>query len=117
MRDREQDGERPPIGELFASLIDHTERYVRAELTLQRAKLVDRVLMSRAALVMAVTAVVLVQAAACALLVGIVMALAPRLGALAAAVLVTLVALAIAAALFGVAIRRLDRATTIAEEP
>ncbi|WP_414902955.1 phage holin family protein [Sphingomonas flavalba] len=117
MSDNAPDTERPPIGELFAGLIEDTERYVRAELTLQRAKLVDRLLMSRAALAMAVGAIILVQAAISALLVGIVLALAPRLGALGAALLVTVIALAIAGALLAAAFRWFDRATQIAEEP
>jgi hypothetical protein len=106
-----------PVGALFSDLIEDVETFVRAELRLQRAKAVVRLVESRAAILMLVVAAMIGQAVVTALLVGIVLALSPRLGDLNAAVIVALVATACIAVLVVVAIRRLDRATQIAPKP
>lgn len=109
--------EPPPVGALFGELIEDVETFVRAELRLQRAKAVARLVESRAAIVMLVVAVMLGQAVVTALLIGIVLALAPRLGDLPAAVLVAVIAAALVALLVTLAIRRLDHATRIEQKP
>ena len=115
-RDRDEaDGGQPPIGALFGQLVDDTDRLVRAELALQRARLVRRLIESRGALVMGLVALLLGQAATAALLVGLVIALTPHMGALGATLVVVAGAILIGGVLAWAAIRRMDAATTIAQ--
>lgn len=118
--DKPDPDERPdaqPVGSLFGELIEDVEGFVRAELKLQRAKLVARLVESRTAVAMLIVAAILGLATATTLLVGIVMALAPFVGPLGAAAIVAVVGVGVAVLLVSIALRKLDKATRIGEAP
>ena len=98
----------PPIGQLFGQLVDDGKRYAQAELQLAKAKAARKVLPLRPAAILAGTAATLLLSATTALLVGLILALTPRLGALGATAVVVLGAFLIAGILFYVAWRFLQ---------
>jgi hypothetical protein len=98
------------INDLLATLVDDTDRFVRAELRLFRAKAVCRVEESRAALGLAIGALALLQAIFAAVLVGAIVALTPTLGAGMATVIVGLVGIVVALILLTMAWSRLKAA-------
>lgn len=100
-------GDDVSIADLLVRLVDETDDFVRAELGLFRAQGLRRLSRSRGAVAMGLTGIVIVQAAVIALLVGLIFALAPHVGALAATLIVLAVALAVAGALIATAWRRI----------
>lgn|GEM_PF-1163781 len=103
------------IGDLLSRLIDDTEQFVRAEFSLYRAQAIKRFSQSRGAIGMAVVALVILQAAVIALLVGAIIALAPVIGGFWAMVLVLVVAIGVATLLLSIAWRKLRAAMFTAE--
>lgn len=98
----------PPIGQLFSQLVDDGKRYAQAELQLAKAKAASKVLPLRPAAILAGTAATLLLAATTALLVGLILALTPSIGALGATAVVVLGALVVAGLLFYIAWRFLQ---------
>lgn len=72
--------EEPGLGELFAKLVEDGKGYARAEIGYYRALVAAKLGDVTAALWMGVVALVLVNAAVIALLVGLIMALATLIG-------------------------------------
>ena len=103
------------IAALIARLSDQARDFVRAELRLARAIIVDRVISARAAALCLVLALVLVQAAFIALLIGLILALVPLVGALGATAIVAGGAVAVAGVLAWTALRQIRAATRIEE--
>lgn len=97
------------IGTLFSRLIDEGRELVSAEIELYRQITLNRLLRSRTAVALAVTAVLLIQASVTALLVGVVLFLALWLGPLGSALGVCVLGLAIAAMLLRIAARSFDK--------
>ncbi|ODU21492.1 MAG: hypothetical protein ABS87_06595 [Sphingomonas sp. SCN 67-18] len=104
------------IADLLVRLVDETDDFVRAELGLFRAQALRRLTRSRGALAMALIGIVIVQASVIALLVGLIFALAPHVGPLAATLIVLAVALGIAGMLIATAWRQI-REAFLPEEP
>lgn len=98
----------PPIGQLFSQLVDDGKRYAQAELQLAKAKAARKVLPLRPAAILAGSAVTLLLASVTALLVGLILALTPCLGAFGATAVVVLGALLVASVLLYVAWRFLQ---------
>ena len=93
------------IGTLFARLIDEGRDLVSAEFELYRQITLNRLLRSRMAVVLAVIAVLLLQASVTALLLGLVLFLALWLGPVGGAVAVCVTGLVTAAVLLRIAAR------------
>ena len=87
------------IGTLFTRLIDDGGRLIRAEIELYRQMSIHRLLRSRLAVVLAVTAILLIQGSVVALLVGFAIGLARWLGPVGAGIAVCIVGLAVGALL------------------
>lgn len=104
------------IGTLFARLIEEGRELVRAEIELYRQITLNRLLRSRLAVALAVTAVLLIQASVTALLVGCVLFLALWLGPMGSALAVCAIGLIIAAILLRIAVRSFARVVE-AENP
>lgn len=113
--DERTSDEEVSIGDLLSRLIDDTEQFVRAEFGLYRAQAIKRFSQSWGAIGMVVVAVVLLQAAVIALLVGAIIALAPVIGGFWAMVLVLAVAIGVATLLLSIAWRRLRAVMFTAE--
>jgi len=94
------------IGTLFTRLIDDGGRLIRAEIELYRQVSIHRLLRSRMAVVLAITAILLIQGSVTALLVGLLFGLARWLGPVGAGVAVCLVGLSAGALLLRSAVRR-----------
>lgn len=107
----------PSIAALFSQLIDHAERFIRAEFRLYRADLISRMIATRAAIVMILIAFLLSQASIIALLVGLIVILRHPLGAVGATTTVVGGALIIVALLGSVAFAKISRATKIEDKP
>lgn len=95
-----------PIGQLFSQLVDDGKRYARAEVELCKAKAADKAQPLKAAAMCGGLAIIIAVAAVAALLVGLIGALATLVGPLAATLIVTVAALAVAALLGYLAYRR-----------
>lgn len=93
------------IGTLFTRLIDDGGRLIRAEIELYRQISIHRLLRSRLAVVLFVTAILLLQGSVVVLLVGFVLGLARWLGPVGAGAAVCLVGLAVGALLLRAAAR------------
>lgn len=93
------------IGTLFSRLIDEGRELVRAEINLYRQITLNRLLRSRAAVVLAVAAVLLAQGAVTALLIGFVLGLAQWLGPVGSGLVVAAIGLVIAALLLRAALK------------
>lgn len=93
------------IGTLFTRLIDDGGRLIRAEIELYRQISIHRLLRSRLAVVLAVTAILLIQGSVVTLLVGFAFGLARWLGPVGAGVVVCIAGLALAALLLRAAAR------------
>ena len=85
-----------PIGQLFSQLVDDGKRYARAEVEFYKAKAADKAQPVRKAAIFGGIAVTLALSAVTALLVGLIMALEPQVGPLAATLIVVLVTFAVA---------------------
>ncbi len=99
----------PGLPVLLKQLIEDARNVARAEIDLFKARAFDLVARSRTALVLLVTALLAVQGAVVALMVGLVLQLAPIVGAAFAGLIVTAVLLLIAGLLAWIAIRVLTR--------
>lgn len=75
-----RDPDRPPIGALFGQLVEHGEAFVRAEVALYRAQAGQKLLSARTAAILFVAALTILQGALIALIIGLMIALAPALG-------------------------------------
>lgn len=93
------------IGTLFARLIDEGRDLVRAEVELYRQITLNRLLRSRLAVALAITAVLLAQASVTALLVGLVIFMAFWLGPIGGGLAVGIGGLLICAILLRIAAR------------
>lgn len=87
----------PGVGEILQQLIDDTGEVARSEIALQRAKLFARMEQYRVAVLLFVIAGTLALAALVALLIGLILAIAPHLGAAAATAIVVIGTLVVAA--------------------
>lgn len=76
------------IGALFARTVSDLESFVKAEIELQKARVVAKVDGARSALLMLVGAIVLGGVAMTGLVVGVLMILTPRVGPIAATAIV-----------------------------
>ncbi|MBA4211319.1 MAG: phage holin family protein [Sphingomonas sp.] len=105
------------IAALVARLIDQADRYARAELRFARALLIERLIAARVGAICLVVALVLLQGALIALLVGLMLTAAPVMGTLAATVVVTSGAISVAGILGWIALRQFNQATRVEERP
>lgn len=87
------------IGTLFTRLIDDGGRLIRAEIELYRQMSLHRLLRSRLAVALAITAILLIQGSVVALLMGFVLGLARWLGPVGAGIVVCVAGLAVGALL------------------
>lgn len=87
----------PPLPDLFARLVDEGEDFVRAEIGLYRAQAVRRLVDGRWAAALIGGALVLLFAATIALILGLLMTLATRVGPGWATLIMVTVTLALAA--------------------
>lgn len=94
------------IGTLFTRLIDDGGRLVRAEIELYRQISINRLLRSRAAVALAVSAILLMQASVTALLAGLVFGLAHWIGPVGAGITICVAGLGLSALLLRIAARR-----------
>ncbi|MBA3895656.1 MAG: phage holin family protein [Sphingomonadaceae bacterium] len=99
---------RPTLPELLARVVDEGEDFIRAEVGLYRAQAGRKLLDARWAVALLGGAIVLAQGATIALLVGLIMALTPRIGPAWATLVVIGVTLAIVALLVKVGLTRLS---------
>ena len=100
-----------PIGQLLSQLVDDGKRYARAEIDVAKARVGGKVLSLRPAAIMAGMAAALMSAATTVLLMGLILALSPRLGVLGATALVVVISAAIACLLAYLAWQHLKKAT------
>ena len=96
------------IGDLFGQLIEDGGDLVRAEVNVYRRLALLRLAQSRTPIILAICGLWLVQASVVALLVGLVLGLAPWIGPVGAGVVVTLVALGAGGLLLKIAVSRLS---------
>lgn len=99
-----------PIGQLFSQLVDDGKRYARAEVELYKAKAADKAQPVKMAAIYGGIAVVLALSSVTALLVGLILALQPQVGPLAATLIVVLVTVAVAGLLGYLAYRQIQEA-------
>lgn len=85
-----------PIGQLFSQLVDDGKRYARAEVELAKAKAQEKAEPVKWAAIFGGAAVTLALSAVTALLVGLILSLAPLVGPFGATLIVVLVTFAIA---------------------
>jgi hypothetical protein len=112
-RDDQDDG----IGALAARALADGRAYAEAELGYWRALALDRLADVKAAAALGIAALLLVNAAAIALIVGLLMALTPLVGPLLATLIVVLITLALAGLLGWLATRYFSHATRPRGEP
>jgi len=103
------DTARPTIAALFQQLVDDGRALVRAELRLYRAEAGRRALSGGLAAGLIIGALTLAQGALIALLIGIMLALAPHIGPLRAVAAVSGGALVICALLVWLGLRQINR--------
>lgn len=104
--------DQPPsesIGELLGRLVDDARESTRAEVALYRAQILNWVAQARVVALLAVTALMLVNAAIIALFVGLLLILQHQLGPIWATVIVTVATLALAGLFGWLAVRRVRR--------
>lgn len=89
-----------PIGQLFTQLVDDGKRYARAEVDFYKEKAADKAEPIKWAAVLGGAALTLAMSAVTALLVGLILSLAPQTGPFGATLIVVLATLALAG-LFG----------------
>ena len=99
----------PGLPALFRQLIDDARNVVRAETHLVKARAFDLARRSRSAVLLLIIALLAVQGAVVAVMVGLVMQLAPLVGAAWAGVIVMVALLLIAGLLAWVALRIFTR--------
>jgi ABC-type polysaccharide/polyol phosphate export permease len=104
------------IGEVLSRLVDDAEAFVRAEISLYRAEAIHKVNIYRRLLALAAFGGLLAFGSVTLLLIALVFALSPYLGAAWAAFLVALVAMAIAALSIGLVVRYIRRDLREADE-
>ncbi len=100
---------RPGIGDLFSQLVDDTSAFIRAEITLYRARVGRQALSAGIVVALFGGAIVLLQGATIALLVGLIMALAPRVGIGWSITIVVLGAVALATGMARLGVGRVTR--------
>lgn len=108
-------GNSDSIVALVTRLIDDVERFVRAEISLYRAQMLERAREAQSAIVMLFIAFVLAQATVFTLLVVLVMILRPWIGIYWASGVVIIAALIVILLLAKVAIGKLKAATRLSE--
>lgn len=101
---------RPAIGELFTRLVDAGRGLLKAEVALYRVEAGRRSLSAGWAAGLLIGALTLVQGALIALLVGLIMVLAPIIGTGWAVTLVTVAAIALACLLGWLGVRQISHA-------
>ena len=111
MDDRHEPDDEEGIGTLIARAVGDGRAYAEAEIAYWRALALDRLTDARAAAVFGIVVLLLAQAAAIALIVGLVMILTPYVGPGLATLIVVLVAAGAAALFAWAAVRRFRRAT------
>lgn len=111
----EDKGNNDSIVGLVTRLIDDVERFVRAEISLYRAQMLERVTEARGALVMLVIAFMLAQATLFTLLVALVLILRRWMGIYWASGLVVASALVVTLLLAKIATDKLTAATRVSE--
>lgn len=111
----EEKGNNDSIVGLVTRLIDDVERFVRADISLYRAQMLERVNEARGAIVMLVVAFILAQATIFTLLVALVLILRRWMGIYWASGVVVVAALAVTLILAGTAISRIKAATRVSE--
>ncbi|MBY8820683.1 phage holin family protein [Sphingomonas colocasiae] len=97
------------IGELLSRLVDDAEDFVRAEIKLYRVEAIHKVNLYRSLLVIAAIGGLLAFGSVTLMLIALVFALSPFIGAAWAAFLVALVAMLLAALLIGSVTARIRR--------
>lgn len=97
------------IGELLSRLVDDAEDFVRAEIKLYRVEAVHKVNIYRKLLALAAIGGLLAFGSVTLLLIALVFALAPFIGAAWAAFLVAIVAMLLAALLVGLVTKRIRK--------
>lgn len=100
---------RPTIGELFTQLVDGARGLFQAEVALYRIEAGRRSLSAGWAAGLLIGALTLAQGALIALLVGLIMILAPAVGIVWAVVIVTVGAVALAGLLGWLGVRQISR--------
>ena len=117
MDERHEPDEEEGIGALIARAVADGRAYADAEIAYWRALAMDRLADARSAAVLAILVLLLAQAAAIALIVGLVMILTPHVGPGLATLIVVLIAAAAAALFARAALRRFRRATRPRDMP
>lgn len=112
-----RDDEDSGVGALIARAIGDGRAYADAEIAYWKALALDRLADARSAAIFMIVVLLLAQAAAIALIVGLVMILTPRVGPGLATLIVVLVAGIVAALLGRIAYNRFRRATRPRSEP
>jgi hypothetical protein len=115
--ERHEPDEEEGIGTLIARAAADGRAYADAEIAYWRALMLDRLVDARAAAVLGIAVLLLAQAAAIALIVGLVMILTPYVGPGLATLIVVLVAASAAALFARAALRRFRRATRPKDTP
>ncbi|WP_147414330.1 phage holin family protein [Sphingomonas gilva] len=111
----EQKGNTDSIVGLVTRLIDDVERFVRAEISLYRAQLFDRLKEAQTAIVMLIAVFMLAQATLFTLLVVLVLILRRWIGIYWASAIVIGLAIVIMALLASAALKRIKAATRVSE--
>lgn len=99
-----------PIGQLFNQLVDDGKNYARAEVAFYKAKAADKAEPIKWAAIFGGAALALASAALTALLIGLILSLAPRVGAFPATLIVVLGTLALAGLLGWLAYKQMAEA-------
>lgn len=115
MKDRGQDEE--SFGALLGRAVADGRAYASAELTYWRAVMADRIGDVRSVAILAIAGLMVLNAAAIALIVGLILTLTPLVGPGFATLIVVLVALVVAGLLAMAALRQLKRVTRPIGEP
>ncbi len=111
-RNEDDDG----IGALAARAIADGRAYADAEIAYWRALALDRLGDAKVVAILGIAGFLLIQAAAIALIVGLLLVLAPRIGPGPATVIVVLISAGMAALLGWAAVKRLRRVTRPRDE-
>lgn len=117
MDERHEPDEEEGIGALIARAVGDGRAYAEAEIAYWRALALDRLADARAAAVLGIAVLLLAQAAAIALIVGLVMILTPYVGPGLATLIVVLAAAGAAALIARAALRRFRRAARPKDAP
>ena len=117
MDERHEPDDEEGIGTLITRAVGDGRAYAEAEIAYWRALALDRLADARAAALFGIAVLLLAQAAAIALIVGLVMILTPYVGPGLATLIVVLVAAGAAALFAWAALRRYRRVTRPRDEP